>query len=58
MSAPVHLTTSSTWSTPDPRYEALAEPLKANMSPKEYAWLPDEAKATLEEDMTTPGCVE
>ena len=36
----------------------LPEGIKAHVSPKEYAWLPDELKQSLIEDMTTPEVAE
>lgn len=41
-----------------PDYQNIPECIKSNISPKEYAWLPDELKRSLERDMTTPEVVE
>jgi hypothetical protein len=39
---------------PHPEYQQLPEGIKASITPKEYAWLNDEARRNLQSDMTTP----
>jgi len=40
--------------TDHPDYERLPEAIKAYISPKEYAWMSDEERRNLQEDMTMP----
>ena len=40
--------------THHPDYDALPECIKAEYTPKEYAWLPQPLKDSLLEDETTP----
>lgn len=42
----------------DHRYDALDECVKQYVSRKEFAWLPDEAKHTLVQELTEPDVVE
>jgi len=37
-----------------PDYDNLPEAIKADITRKEYAWMPDELRNNLERDMTTP----
>ena len=39
---------------PHPDYQKLPEAVKAVYTPKEYAWLDDESRRNLIEDMTLP----
>ena len=41
-----------------PDYQNLPEAIKSVFSPKDYAWLDDEGKRKLIEDMTTPDFTE
>lgn len=44
--------------TPHPDYQSLPESIKAMYSPKEYAWLDDESRNNLLQDMTNPEVAE
>lgn len=44
--------------TPHPEYEALPSVVQAVITPKEYAWLPDDERKRLIEDMTLPEVAE
>ncbi len=35
-------------------YDALPEAIRAQLTREQYAWLPDSAKAMLQEEMTMP----
>ncbi len=37
-----------------PGYDSLPEVVRHQISPKEYAWMPDAAKQRIVEDMTEP----
>lgn len=37
-----------------PEYHQLPESIKTVYSPKEYSWLDDESRRTLQQDMTLP----
>lgn len=41
-----------------PDYESLPEGIKANYTPKEYAWLDDESRNNLIQDITLPEVAE
>lgn len=41
-----------------PDYKSLPESIKAMYSPKEYAWLDDESRNNLLQDITTPEVAE
>lgn len=38
----------------DPRYEILPVAIRHLLTPKEFAWLPDDQKAALQEQFTEP----
>jgi len=40
--------------TPHPDYDQLPEAIKSSLTPKEYAWLPDEERNNLQDEMTLP----
>ena len=40
--------------TPHPDYNNLPEGIKSSISPKEYAWMPDDLRKDLQKDMTLP----
>jgi hypothetical protein len=40
--------------TKHPDYDELPESIKCAFTPKEYAWMDDEQKRTLQQDMTNP----
>lgn len=41
-----------------PEYSNLPEAIKAVITQSEYAWMPDELKKTLQQDMTMPEVAE